>query len=326
MAARTNILEKTVTGHLLVPLLAEYKRHISSRVSAPYLVHLQRLHPKSFAEGIVVKKESGVAFAARALAYGSLLSICGTGIFFWGIWKVSGAHDFEDFKQKVGQVLPRVTKKTPPKGRTEFEGLTDLLTYIIEQSEREDRAKKAAQQNVQKTKSGNTGNISSEKSLVKNKSFEGLTKIIELLLKSDRLPYGCIEFKVVQEEISEIIKGRILVGHAIKHDLKVLYLSHPKKYIRDTSIYKPFRKIFDGRTPSLKKLTATILSVNVQEGEHSPVEDARAAVRLYTMHRKEWENSLKKNKSEKKQTCEKTVKSSSNDRAIYVDSSSDSNE
>ncbi|XP_071746596.1 transmembrane protein 242 [Lepeophtheirus salmonis] len=79
------------------------------------ITSIKKKDPKSFAEGIVVKKESGVAFAARALAYGSLLSICGTGIFFWGIWKVSGAHDFEDFKQKVGQVLPRVTKKTPPK-------------------------------------------------------------------------------------------------------------------------------------------------------------------------------------------------------------------
>nr|ADD38917.1 RNA exonuclease 4 [Lepeophtheirus salmonis] len=234
----------------------------------------------------------------------------------------------------------------------------------------EDRPKP---ENGIQTESGNTGNISSEKSLVKNKSFEGLTKIIgmdcemvgvgfngarSILARASIVNHfgktiydkfvkpsekvtdyrtdvsgirpkdiaKGIEFKVVQEEISEIIKGRILVGHAIKHDLKVLYLSHPKKYIRDTSIYKPFRKIFDGRTPSLKKLTATILSVNVQEGEHSPVEDARAAVRLYTMHRKEWENSLKKNKSEKKQTCEKTVKSSSNDRAIYVDSSSDSNE
>ncbi|OTF77527.1 RNase T-like protein, partial [Euroglyphus maynei] len=45
------------------------------------------------------------------------------------------------------------------------------------------------------------------------------------------------DFKTVQREVSEIIDGRILVGHAIHHDLSVLYLSHPKHMIRDTSVF-----------------------------------------------------------------------------------------
>lgn len=51
------------------------------------------------------------------------------------------------------------------------------------------------------------------------------------------------DFTTVQKEVAEIIKGRILVGHSLKNDLGVLFLSHPKRNIRDTSRYKPFRKV-----------------------------------------------------------------------------------
>ena len=69
--------------------------------------------------------------------------------------------------------------------------------------------------------------------------------------------------------------------------------------IRDTSTYKPFRKIFGGKTPSLKNLSARMLGVSVQQGEHSSVQDAQAAMRLYTMHKKEWEKeSSKRNRKD----------------------------
>lgn len=51
------------------------------------------------------------------------------------------------------------------------------------------------------------------------------------------------EFITVQKEVSDLIKGKILVGHSLKNDLSVLFLSHPKRNIRDTSRYKPFRKV-----------------------------------------------------------------------------------
>lgn len=102
------------------------------------------------------------------------------------------------------------------------------------------------------------------------------------------------EFKVVQKEVNDLLTGRVLVGHSIKNDLKVLFLNHPRKMIRDTATYKPFRTAFGGRTPSLKNLTAKMLGVNVQQGEHSSVQDAQAAVRLYTMCRRDWETELNK--------------------------------
>ena len=79
------------------------------------------------------------------------------------------------------------------------------------------------------------------------------------------------EFEVVQKEVADILKGRVLVGHALHNDLKVLYLSHPRHLVRDTQRYKPFRQMFSGKLPSLKKLSNKVLSVQVQEGEHSSV-------------------------------------------------------
>ncbi|KAJ2942430.1 hypothetical protein O0L34_g16035 [Tuta absoluta] len=97
------------------------------------------------------------------------------------------------------------------------------------------------------------------------------------------------DFTTVQKEVAEIIRGRILVGHSLKNDLSVLFLSHPKRNIRDTSRYKPFRKITKGSTPSLKRLAKEILGIDIQGAEHSSVEDARAAMQLYCTVAKKWE-------------------------------------
>ncbi|PQE26607.1 RNA exonuclease 4 protein [Rutstroemia sp. NJR-2017a BVV2] len=88
-------------------------------------------------------------------------------------------------------------------------------------------------------------------------------------------------FSSVQKSVSEILSGRILVGHALKHDLAALGLSHPRRDIRDTSKYSGFRKYAAGRTPSLKRLAREVLGVEIQGGEHSSVEDARATMLLF---------------------------------------------
>lgn len=103
------------------------------------------------------------------------------------------------------------------------------------------------------------------------------------------------DVQTVQQEVADILQGRIVVGHAIHNDLKILLLDHPKKKIRDTQKYKPFRKIVKSNRPSLKLLCREILNVKVQQGEHSSVQDAQAAMRLYTMAKKEWEAEMKSN-------------------------------
>ncbi|CZR63241.1 probable RNA exonuclease 4 [Phialocephala subalpina] len=93
------------------------------------------------------------------------------------------------------------------------------------------------------------------------------------------------DFEQVQEEVAAILKGRIIVGHAIKNDLAAMMLGHPKRDIRDTSRYSGFRKYSAGRTPSLRKLAKEILGVDIQKGEHSSVEDARATMLLFRRHK-----------------------------------------
>lgn len=95
------------------------------------------------------------------------------------------------------------------------------------------------------------------------------------------------EFEVVQKEVADILKRRILVGHAVKNDLDVLFLTHPKYAIRDTA--KFFCKK-NKKTPSLKSLALEYLQTAIQEGEHSSVQDAQAAMQLYNMYRKHWES------------------------------------
>ncbi|XP_027597334.1 RNA exonuclease 4 [Pipra filicauda] len=101
------------------------------------------------------------------------------------------------------------------------------------------------------------------------------------------------DFKTVQKEVADILKGRILVGHALKNDLKVLFLDHPQKKIRDTQRYKPFKERVKSSRPSLKLLCETLLNVKVQTSEHSSIQDAQAAMRLYTLEKKKWEAAVK---------------------------------
>ncbi|XP_073346177.1 RNA exonuclease 4 [Pagrus major] len=107
------------------------------------------------------------------------------------------------------------------------------------------------------------------------------------------------DVRTVQREVAEILKGRIVVGHAIHNDLKILLLDHPKKKIRDTQKYKPFQKTAKTSRPALRVLCREILNVNVQQGEHSSVQDAQATMRLYTLVRKQWEKEIKESQKNK---------------------------
>ncbi|XP_012929297.1 RNA exonuclease 4 isoform X2 [Heterocephalus glaber] len=101
------------------------------------------------------------------------------------------------------------------------------------------------------------------------------------------------ELEVVQSEVAEMLKGRILVGHALHNDLKVLFLDHPKKKIRDTQKYKPFKRQVKSGRPSLKLLSEKILGIRVQQAEHCSIQDAQAAMRLYVMVKRDWENTVR---------------------------------
>ncbi|GAA5957514.1 hypothetical protein JCM3765_001165 [Sporobolomyces pararoseus] len=101
-------------------------------------------------------------------------------------------------------------------------------------------------------------------------------------------------FIEVQKEVSELLKGRILVGHALSNDTNVLLLSHPWNMTRDTSLYSPLQGLTKTKKPSLKTLSSLILGLDIQKGEHSSVLDARATMCIYRSQKTNWEDSLLK--------------------------------
>lgn len=50
----------------------------------------------------------------------------------------------EEFRNKMGNALPRITNPNP-KGKTEFQSLTELMRYIIDEDEKSKAAKSSSQ-------------------------------------------------------------------------------------------------------------------------------------------------------------------------------------
>ena len=101
----------------------------------------------------------------------------------------------------------------------------------------------------------------------------------------------------VRATVASLAHGRVLVGHAITHDLRALLLGHPRSHVRDTARFPPLmRATAPGRRPKprkLRDLAAEHLGLTIQAGEHSPVDDARAALYLYLRFRRQWDAALK---------------------------------
>jgi RNA exonuclease 4 len=96
-------------------------------------------------------------------------------------------------------------------------------------------------------------------------------------------------FKEVQKDVAAFLGGRVLVGHALKNDLDVLMLSHSRRDIRDTSRHANFRAYSAGKTPALRMLAKEVLSLDIQNGVHSSVEDARMSMLLYRKEKEVFE-------------------------------------
>lgn len=96
-----------------------------------------------------------------------------------------------------------------------------------------------------------------------------------------------------RRQLKRLLKGTILVGHALHNDLRCLCLHHPVHRVRDIAKFEPLH-LHGGfsQMPSLKKLSRVYLRRHIQEGEHCSVEDATAAMDLYRLVRNEWEYSI----------------------------------
>ena len=57
----------------------------------------------------------------------------------------------------------------------------------------------------------------------------------------------------------------------------------------------------------MKRLAEVVLNEKIQDGEHSSVVDARAAMKLYQLYKKDWEKSLRSKKDRNENVRSKEV-------------------
>jgi RNA exonuclease 4 len=101
-----------------------------------------------------------------------------------------------------------------------------------------------------------------------------------------------------QTRVEEWLDGKVLVGHALKNDLRALGITHPWVMTRDTAKYEPFMQVRfnDGVLwpRKLKDLLSEKVKREIQTPgkPHSPIEDALAAMDLYRTVRRKWEKAM----------------------------------
>ncbi|CAJ2512243.1 Uu.00g052580.m01.CDS01 [Anthostomella pinea] len=101
---------------------------------------------------------------------------------------------------------------------------------------------------------------------------------------------GPREFAEVQRTIADLLRGRIVVGHDIRHDLAVLELNHPTPMVRDTARFSGYRRYGHGPKPALRVLAREVLGLeDFQTGAHSSIEDARVAMLLFRRRKSEFD-------------------------------------
>ncbi|CAN9514449.1 unnamed protein product [Ophioblennius macclurei] len=104
-------------------------------------------------------------------------------------------------------------------------------------------------------------------------------------------------FAQARKEILKLLAGKVVVGHAVHNDFKVLGYAHPAAMTRDTSripLLNQKAGFAEGECASLKRLTKAVLQRDIQTGRrgHSSVEDAKATMELYRVVEAEWERKL----------------------------------
>jgi len=107
-----------------------------------------------------------------------------------------------------------------------------------------------------------------------------------------------VQFEECQRRVKDILKNKILVGHALRNDLTALRISHPWFQLRDTGKYEPFMKVrFDDGALWPRKLKDLVKEklkkeIQVPGKPHCPFEDAKAAFALYKKVRNKWEKTM----------------------------------
>lgn len=122
--------------------------------------------------------------------------------------------------------------------------------------------------------------------------------------------------------VRNLVKDKIIVGHSLNHDLKSLYIQHPRRLLRDTSSFVKFQKRSGGKM-KLRDLALSELGWIIQEGEHDPYIDARAALEIYKKHEVHWEQTVK-NKFSQRNKKKKEVQTNNHNKDIFSSKNSTS--
>ena len=61
--------------------------------------------------------------------------------------------------------------------------------------------------------------------------------------KKDLRQGTAISLLECQTAVANLLKDKVLVGHALRNDLDVLMLSHPRTMIRDTATFRPYMRV-----------------------------------------------------------------------------------
>ena len=112
--------------------------------------------------------------------------------------------------------------------------------------------------------------------------------------ETDLSPPKAISYGECRRAVIGIIRGKILVGHALQNDLQVLGIHHPWRFVRDTATYHKFMKRDRyGRAVSsrLRDLAEIHLQIEIQRPgcPHCPLEDACATMALYRKSQVSWD-------------------------------------
>ncbi|XP_044518414.1 apoptosis-enhancing nuclease [Gracilinanus agilis] len=133
---------------------------------------------------------------------------------------------------------------------------------------------------------------------------------------------NAIPFRVAQKEILKLLKGKLVVGHALHNDFRALKYFHPRRQTRDTlsvpSLINQTGFPVRAQSSSLKNLALQLLNKRIQVGQHghSSVEDATTAMELYRLVEAQWEQ---KEASSHPSSLEDSLQDSGTDTEHYME-------
>lgn len=108
-----------------------------------------------------------------------------------------------------------------------------------------------------------------------------------------------ISFKAARKQILDIIKNKIIVGHSLHFDFKILKINRSSRIVRDTSMNVLLREMAGfppNQTASLRRLTRAVLGRDIQGDIHCSIEDSIAAMDLYRAVENDWETDKRTSK------------------------------